>query len=111
MMMMREIKKEREREMDLKRSVMFQLPLRQFSLLLLSERDIIRLFPRQTFSKIGGTLHVCSSGTCISYLDDMMMMMMMMIMRQVKHARQNLTCSKKKKKKRREVFFFVIQTT
>lgn len=107
---MREIKKKREGEMGLKRGVMFQLHLRQFSLLLLSERDIIRLFPRQTFSKIGGTLHVCSSGTCISYLDDMMMMMMM-IMRQVKHARQNLTCSKKKKKKRREVFFFVIQTT
>lgn len=48
--MMREIEKEREGEMGLKRSVMFQLHLRQFSLLLLSERHIIRLFPRQTFS-------------------------------------------------------------
>lgn len=67
--------------MGLKRSVVFQLHLRQFSLLLLSERDILRLFPRQTFSKIGGTLHVCSSSG-ISYLDDMMM-----IMRQIKHAR------------------------
>lgn len=50
MMMMREIKKKREREMGLKRSVVFQLHLRQFSLLLLSERHILRLFPRQTFS-------------------------------------------------------------
>lgn len=49
MMMMREIKK-RGREMGSKRSVVFQLDIRQFSLLLLSERDILRLFPRQTFS-------------------------------------------------------------
>lgn len=31
--------------MSLKRSVVFRLPLRQFSLLLLSERDILGLFP------------------------------------------------------------------
>lgn len=50
MMMMMRIEKKRGIEMGLKRSVVFQLHIRQFSLLLLSERDILGLFPRQTFS-------------------------------------------------------------
>lgn len=93
--------------MGLKRSVMFQLHLRQFPLLLLSERDILGLFPRQTFSQVGGTLHVCRSGG-ISYLDDMMMMMMM---RQVGEARKVKLDLLEKEEEGERGLFFVIQTT